>query len=271
MPRKRGNHRIQRKAKRKPVPKLKLPEVNWGRAANVLLLVGVLIGSYNGTLWLMDQPIRTVRVEGNFARVSSPQVEAAMRGYLDQGFLAVDIKQLQSEIGKLPWVKRASVRRSWPASLQVAVTEEQAAARWGKSGLINTSGELFVDDATHIPAELPRLDGPEGSAGQVADQFFTLQTRLEQLGLTAVALRQDARGAWELEMSNGMRVRFGAVVLQDRIDRFFIALDQVLTPVSTQIDYVDMRYTNGFAIGWKNQGKGETRLADLRENDPYAY
>jgi len=268
MPRKRANRRILRKPKLRPQFKIKLPDINWGRVGNVFGLVLLLVGSYNGTLWLMDRPIEMVRVEGAFARVSSPQVEAAMRGYLDQGFLAVDIKKLQAEIARLPWVKSATVRRSWPDSLQVVVTEEQVAARWGKSGLVNTSGELFVEDATHIPAELPRLYGPEGSSQQVAAQFFELRTRLEEVGLAAVALKQDARGAWELEMSNGMRVRFGTMNLDDRIDRFFVALEKILTPVADQIDYVDMRYTNGFAIGWKAQG--ETKLADLRENDPHA-
>ncbi len=265
MPRKRGN---RRKAKARPRPKLQLPKINWGRVINGLTLLLVLVASYNGTLWLMDQPIRTVSVEGNFERVSSLQVEAAMRGHLNNSFLAVDINQLQREVAKLPWVRNASVRRSWPASLQVVVTEERVAARWGKSGLINTAGELFVEEASHIPAELPRLNGPQGSAEQVAEQFFILQTRLEQQGLTAVALNQDARGAWDLEMSNGMRVRFGAMNLQARIDRFFYALNQVLAPVADQVDYVDMRYTNGFAIGWKS--KGETRLADLKEKDPHA-
>ena len=267
MPSKRGN---RRKTQQRKMPKFTLPKINWKPVVNVVALFILLGGSYNGTLWLMDRPIRTVHVEGNFERVSSPQVEAAMRAYLDQGFLAVDIKKLQHEIAKLPWVKSASVRRSWPASLQVAVQEEQVAARWGESGLVNTSGELFVQSATHVPAELPRLDGPDGTTQQVAEQFFSLQSRLAQLGLSAVALSQDARGAWSMEMSNGMRVRFGAVGLQVRIDRFFAALDRVLMSFATQVDYVDMRYTNGFAIGWKDQRRGETKLADLRENDPHA-
>ena len=267
MPRKRGNRRISRKPKQLPKIKLRVPSINWGRVGNVALLVVVLLGSYNGTLWLMDQPIRTVHVEGNFARVSSPQVEAAMHGHLDQGFLAVDIKQLQTEIADLPWVKSASVRRSWPASLQVAIVEEQVAARWGESGLVNRSGDLFVESASHIPAELPRLDGPEGTAVEVTERFFMLQAKLEQFGLSAVALQLDARGAWELGMSNGMRVRFGAMAFEERIERFFVALDQVLTPIAARVDYVDMRYTNGFAIGWKDQS--ETRLADSRESDPH--
>ena len=77
----------------------------------------------------------------------------------------------------------------------VAVEEEQAAARWGERGLLNVYGDLFVAEATHIPTELPALDGPEGSQIEVAREFFRLDMQLQQRGMNAVALSLDARGA----------------------------------------------------------------------------
>jgi len=63
----------------------------------------------------------------------------------------------------------------------------------------------------------------------------------------------DPRGAWEFELSNGIRVRLGATTVERRLDRFFVALDQVLSSQAEHVDYIDMRYTNGFAIGWKDR------------------
>ena len=51
--------------------------------------------------------------------------------------------------------------------------EQTAAARWGESGLLNTRGELFVRAAAHVPAELPRLSGPEGTESQVAQRYMS--------------------------------------------------------------------------------------------------
>jgi cell division protein FtsQ len=175
---------------------------------------------------------------------------------------------VQQAIADLPWVQRASVRRSWPSTLSVTVEEERAAARWGKAGLLNVYGELFVAETSHIPAELPRLSGPEGTELTVARRFFDLDTQLEQRGLTAVSLSIDARGSWKLGLSNGMQVRFGAVALEGRTARFFEALDGLLVPVADKVDYIDMRYTNGFAIGWK-QIAG-IKLAELTETGPHA-
>ena len=42
-------------------------------------------------------------------------------------------------------------------------------------------------------------------------------------------------------------------MIDSRMERFFSALDKVVAEQMDQVDYIDMRYTNGFAIGWKEQ------------------
>jgi cell division protein FtsQ len=270
MLRKRTNKRkaVKPARPRAVLPKVRMPAINWGLVANTGLLAVVLCITYLGTRWFLDQEIESVRIQGRFERVSAMQVESAITPYLNNGFLSVDLRTLQNAIAALPWVEHASIRRSWPGTLIINVAEEKAAARWGDSGLLNVYGELFVSDVTHIPAELPRLSGPPGSELKVAERFFELDGLLKQRGLTAVSLAVDDRGAWLLTLNTGMQVRFGAVAFDERMVRFFAALDQVLAPVAETVDYVDMRYTNGFAVGWKPGA--ESRLADRGETDPHA-
>jgi len=239
----------RRKTKQKK--QFTLPQVNWAAMANIAAVTIVLAGVYQGTVWLMDQPIEAVRVQGTFQRVPSVRVEAAMADYLDEGFLSLDLSEVQARLADIPWVAKASIRRQWPGVLEVTVVEEQAAARWGKSGLLNTRGELFVEGATHLPVELPRLSGPEGSEQDVAQRYFELQKKLEQRGLSVVALSLDARGSWQLILSNTIEVRLGSNDIDQRVARLFLALDQVLAADSSRVAYIDMRYTNGFAVGWK--------------------
>ncbi|MDP6437252.1 MAG: cell division protein FtsQ/DivIB [Gammaproteobacteria bacterium] len=265
MPPKKANRR--KKAPKRAKPAIRLPAINWNHIGNTLLLLTVLVCAYSGTAWVMDQPINAVRIVGRFERVSSMQIESAMSPFLKGGFLSTNLTLVQQAITELPWVERASVRRSWPSTLSVTVVEESAAARWGKAGLLNIYGELFVAETSHIPAELPRLSGPAGSELRVARRFFDLDKQLKQRGLTAIALSIDARGAWQLNLSNGMQVRFGAAATDERAERFFAAFDGVLGPLADKVKYIDMRYTNGFAIGWKS-GEG-IRMADFGETDPH--
>jgi len=270
MPRKRANRRKSTPRKRVAIklPKISLPIINWARIGNAALLASVLCAAYFGTLWAMDQEIRSIRIEGSFERVSAMQIESSVMPFADQGFLTVDLKQLQQAVQELTWVGQASVRRSWPATLIINVTEERAVARWHEDGLLNIYGELFVEHATHIPAELPQLSGPPGTELEVAKRFFALDARLKQRGLTALSLQVDDRGAWGLLLNNGMKVRLGAVAIDERTSRFFDALDQVLASVVDTVDYIDMRYTNGFAVGWKPGA--DSRLATKGESKPHA-
>jgi cell division protein FtsQ len=78
-----------------------------------------------------------------------------------------------------------------------------------------------------------------------------LQEQLVARGLSVVSLRLDDRGAWSFQLSNGIRVRLGSDQVDERLARFFRALDVVVAGVTEEVDYLDLRYTNGFAVGWK--------------------
>ncbi len=63
------------------------------------------------------------------------------------------------------------------------MTEHQAAARWGDTGLLNVRGELFTDNVQYTLPELPNLAGPPGSEREVARRYLTLRGRLAEAGL----------------------------------------------------------------------------------------
>ena len=147
------------------------------------------------------------------------------------------------------------MQRLWPDRIRIEIVEQQAAARWGEDGLLNTRGELIATGVRHVPPELPRLDGPQGTEALVAQRFLAVQDRLGGLGLQVAALRFDARGSWELDLSTGVTVRLGRRQVDERMDRFVEFGAQVIAGRAADIRYVDMRYSNGFAIGWRGNGK----------------
>jgi cell division protein FtsQ len=148
-------------------------------------------------------------------------------------------------------VDAVSVQRAWPHGLNVLVIEQTAAARWGEQGLINYRGELFAADPRHIPPELAQLSGPPDQEAVVAQRYLGAAGRLTQAGLRMTALRLDARGAWEFDLSNGVTVRLGRRQVDERFEKFMSAALKLVTERGEEMSYVDMRYTNGFAIGWR--------------------
>jgi cell division protein FtsQ len=224
----------------------------WRLYARRTALLLLLVGALGALTWALDRPIRVISMDGAFQRVSPGQIEKAVAPFTKAGFMSADLDRIQRAVESVSWVDHARVSRSFPNSLHVTVFEETAAARWNESGLLNTRGELFVRQATHVPAELPRLSGPEGTESLVAQRYLSTQGRMLEAGMRVAALRLDERGAWEMDLDSGVTVRLGRRDVDERLDRFIRTASQVIAHRLNDITYVDMRYSNGFAIGWRN-------------------
>ncbi|HEY2340743.1 MAG TPA: cell division protein FtsQ/DivIB [Steroidobacteraceae bacterium] len=248
------------KNRRKPQEaRWRLPRINW-RALGVLLGVPAFVAA--GTLAVasvLDQPIETVAVAGRFQRVAPVDVERVVKAEVHgAGLLSVDLAAVRRAIRTLPWVDTVSVQRAWPRGLEVLVIEQTAAARWGERGLLNTRGELFDADERHMPPELAQLEGPPGKESLVAQRYLAAEGRLLQAGLRLTAMRLDARGAWEIDLANGVIVRLGRRQVDERFEKFMNTALKLVTQRGEDIAYVDMRYTNGFAIGWRGNAARAT-------------
>lgn len=224
----------------------------WRSYARRAALLLVLVAGLAALTWALDRPLRVISMDGSFQRVSPGQIEKAVAPYAQAGFMSADLDAIQRAVEALPWVEHARIQRRWPNSLHVTVIEQTAAARWGESGLLNTRSELFVRSAAHVPAELPRLSGPDGTESQVAQRYLSIQGRMLEAGMRIAAMRLDERGAWEMDLDSGVTVRLGRRDVDERIDRFIRTASQVISHRLHEINYVDMRYSNGFAIGWRN-------------------
>jgi cell division protein FtsQ len=214
--------------------------------------MGIAAAAFVLAAYALDRPIHKVEVAGVFRRVTAMDVEQIVRARLHGGFVRANLTEVQGAIEALPWVDTARVQRHWPDALIVHITEQEAIARWGESGLVNARGELFVRDERHVPMELPLLKGPQGAERRVADRFFQVRSQLESAGLQIQGLSLDDRGAWEIELSSGVVIRLGRREVEERIERFLKSGASLISGRANEISYIDMRYSNGFAVGWNS-------------------
>lgn len=203
-----------------------------------------------GLMLSLDQPIGRVDVVGQFQRVAPVQIEEVVAPFRGSGFLSVDLDAMRVALESIPWIDRVRIERRWPNGVRVAVTEHVPAARWGEDGLMNTRGELFLRRSRHIPPELPQLNGPEGTEAQVAKLYLETYPRLLAVGLRLSHVELDPRGAWSLTLSNGVEIRLGRQDVQARLERFIQVASSLVAARSGEVRYVDLRYSNGFSVGW---------------------
>ena len=250
--RKANRRRAERRVQRSKLPALGASWARRLRAALVLPLAALTVyGAFKGIQLALDQPVRELIVEGTFQRVTPIQVEAAVADGLTAGFMTVNLSDLRERVQQLDWVDGVDVSRRWPDKLIVRVTEHQAAARWGENGLLNVRGELFTERARHSFAELPSLAGPKGTERDVARRYLAVRGKLAEAGLTLESLELDERGAWRLTLGGGQEIRLGRRDIDERLYRFFGVVAPALAAELQRVAYVDLRYTNGFAVGWR--------------------
>ncbi len=243
-----------RKQARKPMPTITIP---WSKlmqhTAGILSVLAVIaVGAYiyqNSVL-----PILHVTVEGDFIHVDKASLVKAVTPFATGSFVSVDVASLREAGEKLPWVKQIQVRRVWPDSLHLIVEEQVAVARWKDKWLVNNKGETFLTTKNEIPAGLAVLDGPQNSHEIVVQRYQVMANELARQGLVIKHLEMDQRRAWKMTLSNGIKVVLGRANSEKRFTRFIRIYQNELQKYKAQIEVMDMRYTNGFAVIWK-QGK----------------
>ena len=245
-------HKQARRRKAKKESRMRMPKLRLSLILAPLMVTGAVVSTYYLSSNVLDKPIRSIEINGPFQRVTALQLEEAISEELQVGFVSADLGAIQQRITALPWIDAATVARRWPSRLRITVTEQVPAAIWGESGLLNVRGELFVDSVRHLPAELPRLSGPEGRAAEVARRYLQVRERLIPLGLDLRRVHLDARGAWEMTLQNGVEIRLGRREIAERTELFLDIVADIITSRAAEIQYVDMRYSNGFTIGWNN-------------------
>lgn len=202
-------------------------------------------------------PVSTVRVEGEFKHLTRAQLHAVIADYAVGGFFSVDVDAVRRAALRSPWVDTVSVRRVWPDTLRVAVTEQKPVARWGAGALLNERGEVFTPPAESFPPGLPQLSGPAGREGDVLAQLTAISKALQPLRQGVMRLTLDERRSWAVVLSDGVELLLGQEDIAARVTRYTSVYTQALSARGRQISAVDLRYTNGFAVRWNPPDSGK--------------
>ena len=216
-----------------------------------LLAAALLAGATWGIITLRDPatlPIRAVKVEGRFTHVTAQALQQAVADAATGGFLSVDVDAIRRAALSLPWVHSVGVRRVWPDTLRLTVTEQIAVARWGEQGLINSDGDVFTPDPSSFPPGLPELRGPAGTEDAVLSQYRAMNQSLTPLQLRITQLELDERRAWRITFNGGMQLVLGREQAEVRLQRFIAIYPALRAAADPGIARVDMRYSNGFAL-----------------------
>ena len=232
----------------------------WPRLARlVIVCAGLVWGLYFGTTRVLSAEaltIGTITVTGN-ARMSRGEVVALLAGLRGQNMLSADLESWRRKLLNSPWVAEAAIRRVFPGTVAVAISERQPLG----IGRINDSLYLVDHRGTVIDEygpnyadfDLPIIDGLTAQAS--AEGMLVDEARANLVGrlLSALAERPDlvrrvsqvdvtdAHNAVLILKNDTVLVRVGDDNFVERLQAY-LDLSATLRDRIPDIDYVDLRF-----------------------------
>ncbi|WP_448548926.1 cell division protein FtsQ/DivIB [Thalassotalea fusca] len=246
--------------------RLQLNQLHWSFWLGVSFFIAVIIGMCSLAWYLTETmsaeesvPVTSIVISGEMNYTVQRDIEAAIETINLGNFFTVDVNTVQEQVSALPWVYSVSVRKKWPNELKIYVVDQIPVAFWNGDFLINHLGDAFQADKARVTHALPALYGPEGSENVALKSYRDFNRLLDYASLSIDELVLSERYSWQLILNDGVTLNLGREKGGERIQRFIDVYPEIRAQKkeTEQVDYVDLRYDTGLAVGWKPQESKE--------------
>lgn len=215
-----------------------------------VILAGVL-----SLLFIINQPgrfpLRVIELQNDLKWMPPESITEVIAPHLGKGFFGVDVATIQKQVNHLPWVFSCDVHRVWPDKILVSITEQSPLARFGENGVLSTTATIFYPELTTLPPGYPLFKGPSTAATEMLKQYLDFLEMLSPLALSIAELHLSDDGVYKVMLDNGIAIILGKTAQNERLGRFVLVYPSQLKNETKRIAYLDLRYTNGMAVGWK--------------------
>lgn len=258
-----GQHRAAKRNAPATVNYWKWVNPKWLLGIGLLIATVAIYFVYEPLEKLLERPLKSVVVEGEFHFISKTRATELISQEIDNNFLRLDLMRLKHVLMDDPWVESVSLVRRWPDTLVVKILEQKPIARWD-NGFLNQRGEIVRVKATDQLQGLPWLQGNETDAVEILQQYQDLSQLLRPRGLDISALKCDNKKSWRLTLAKDVEIVIGRDQVMEKMRRFMTVYDTQLSHVWSDVRAVDVRYSNGIAVRWAENSESAKKY--LRGN-----
>ena len=199
-----------------------------------------------------DYPIQHVSVVTKGQHINPVVLKQVISGNIHGSFFSLDTDGLRRSLSDNPWVEYVSIRRVWPNSLFVEITERQPLVRWDDNGVLSENGDVFYPAAETIPNDLPDFSAPLAQKNKILDFYGMAAPSLRSIGLSIQKLEVSDRLSWVVSLNNGIQVIICRDDVQNRFNRFITLYPKLIGNRAQDVVSVNLCYPNGLAIRWKD-------------------
>jgi cell division protein FtsQ len=107
-------------------------------------------------------------------------------------------------------------------------------------------------DEQSLPGGLIEFYGPNGQQAIVYEKYLLFAEELSTRGILIEKVTLDFKGSWIVTIRPNIALRLGKENIGERFDRFLMIWDESLLDNLAVIEYIDLRYTEGFSVKKRN-------------------
>ncbi len=222
--------------------------------------------AYTNLRHYVAMDVKSVAINSAFNHASRDQVSSVIEPLLDHSFFTLDLRAIKASLEELDWIYRAEVRRQWPSGLVINLQEQRPIARWGDNSFVSVDGDVFSGNGVLVSAKLPRLHGPPGTEKTLMNYYLEFNRMLKRNGLALGELVFDQQHVLTAKLNDGVTIFFGSEGVVEKMQRFLAMHNRALAGRDKQLNYVDLRYSNGMAVHWQNPGETNERTVANKES-----
>ena len=213
----------------------------------ILLILILIIKTKNSEIFYF--PIKNV-TSSELINVNKDDISKAVKYLYSKSFFDIDLNHLKNKLEKIEWVRKINVRRSYPNEIIIDIEEHTPILIWNNKMYINKYGEKF--NASKIDKSIPILISDESRINEVFAYFKLFNEKLSsrKLDFKITKIMENEIRSLAISLSSGINIQLGSKDVNNKIPLFFEIYKSLNTRDLNKIRYIDMRYTNGFSVGW---------------------
>ncbi|MBA2653959.1 MAG: FtsQ-type POTRA domain-containing protein [Gammaproteobacteria bacterium] len=191
-------------------------------------------------------PMRHIKVQATCEHINLSTLRYKITPHI-KGFFSTNMTALKKNILTEPFVDEVIIRRVWPDTLLVTLSESHLVASWGDDAAVNSRGEIMpikIDSSKNLPAFV----GPESQAANILEQYTALTKYLSPLNLGINEITLSQRRSWQITLNNGIKILLGRKDIEDHLSAFITIYPKLKKIHGDNLQSIDLRHSNGFSV-----------------------
>lgn len=212
----------------------------------LFLLTSVILYGYNN----IELYVNKISISSNGNNVNTDILKTQIKKKIKlQNFFNINPLNIQKELLNHPWIKKIEVYKKFPDKLIIKITERVAIAIFNDISLVDGSGNIFKK--LEKKKNLLKFYADDQKEVKYIYNFYKKFIKFQnlnniQIDISYIKINSIKEFVVKTKANN--LIYFGSKNIDERLGRFIQLYGSIELENLNNVEYFDMRYTNGVSV-----------------------